>query len=111
MQALFIHSGMKSERTKPSWSLDWLGAKRNMKGCYTYVSSKRKCGEIVGPPVNGGDNPLTDNRQKPKAFNAFFAYVFTGKAYSHTFTCPARFGKERNDQWEEQEMKVYLQKL
>jgi len=44
-----------------------------MQGYYTYVSSKSKFGEIVGPLVNVGDNPLTDDKQKTKVFNAFFA--------------------------------------
>lgn len=73
MQALFIHCGMKSERRKPRWSLDWLVTKTDVQGCYTYVSSKRKFGEIVGPLMNGGDNPLTVDKQKTKVFNAFFA--------------------------------------
>lgn len=38
-----------------------------------YVSSKRKFVEIVSPLMNGGDKPLTDDKQKTEEFNAFFA--------------------------------------
>lgn len=46
-----------------------------MKGSSTCVSRKKQFGETVGLLTKGWLNALTDNKQKTKIFNAFFAYV------------------------------------
>lgn len=61
--------------------------------------------------MNGWGKPLTVGKQKTKAFSALFTYVFFLKSYSHTFIQPSWFGEEENNQWEEQQMRVYLEKL
>lgn len=74
--ASIVHSVWDEiRRDKAQLELRLHGTRRNVKdGCYTCLTSKSKCGEIVNPLTNVWANPLTDDKQKEQSF--FFCLNF-----------------------------------
>jgi len=54
--------------------------KNNKKGCFRYISSKRKSRDNVGPLLNQAGALVMEDAEKTKLLNAYFASVFTAKA-------------------------------
>ena len=53
----------------------------NKKDFFKYIISKRKTGDAVDPLLNKEGALVTQNAEKAELLNAFFASVFTAKAY------------------------------
>ncbi|GAB0189136.1 mitochondrial enolase superfamily member 1 [Grus japonensis] len=58
--------------------------KDNKKSFYRYVGDKRTTRDNVGPFQNEMGDLVTQDMEKAKVLNDFFASVFTGKSLSHT---------------------------
>ncbi|KFV19911.1 hypothetical protein N340_04997, partial [Tauraco erythrolophus] len=58
--------------------------KGNKKNFYRYVSDKKRSRENVGPLQKETGKPATQDMEKTKVLNDFFASVFTGKSSSCT---------------------------
>ena len=54
--------------------------KDNKKGFFKYITSKQKTKENVGPLLREVGVLVTEDAEKAKLQNAFFASVFTAKA-------------------------------
>ena len=53
--------------------------KSNNKGFYTYISSKEKMRENVGPLLHGVGDLVTKDMEKAEVLHAFFASVVNGE--------------------------------
>jgi len=54
--------------------------KKNKKGFFSYINSKRKARDNVGPLLNEAGVLVMDDAEKAELLNAFFASVFSAKA-------------------------------
>ncbi|CAM5177833.1 unnamed protein product [Eretmochelys imbricata] len=86
--------------------------KSNKKGFFRYVSNKKKVKESVGPLLNEGGNLVTEDVEKAKVLNAFFASVFTNKVSSQTAALGSTaWGRGDQPSVEKQVVWDYLEKL
>jgi len=73
------HAGMQQGRLRSTWNLA-RDVKNNKKGFFSYISSKRKTREYVGPLLNEVGVLVTEDTDKAELLNAFFASVFSAKS-------------------------------
>ncbi|CAM5148340.1 unnamed protein product [Eretmochelys imbricata] len=84
--------------------------KSNKKGFFRYVSNKKKVKESVGPLLNEGGNPVTEDVEKANVLSAFFASVFTNKVSSQTTALGSTAWGDQPSA-EEEVVRDYLEKL
>ena len=58
-------------------------AKNNKKGCYRYLSQKRKVKESIPPPMSKTGKVVTMDEEKAEVWKNFFTSVFTGTPSSN----------------------------
>ncbi|CAM4534308.1 unnamed protein product [Caretta caretta] len=86
--------------------------KSNKKGFFRYVGNKKKVKESVGPLLNEGGNLVTEDVEKAKVLNAFFASVFTNKVSSQTTALGSTaWGGGDQPSVEKEVVRDYLEKL
>ncbi|CAM5122712.1 unnamed protein product [Eretmochelys imbricata] len=86
--------------------------KSNKKGFFRYVGNKKKAQESVGPLLNEGGNLVTEDVEKAKVLNAFFASVFTNKVSSQTAALGiTAWGVDGQPSVEKEVVRDYLEKL
>jgi len=63
---------------------------------YRYINGKKKTRENVGPLLNGVAGVVTNDTEKAKVLNTFFALVFTGKTGLQESRAPETRGEDWN---------------